>query len=256
MTYTSILTRALLSALVVGAITGGYLLTVVEPVLDRAIVVERDIAAETDRSHDDTHHDDPLYTRREQKGAGAAAMVLFALALGLTAGTVFAWRRHKLPGATDLHRAVWLAMVGFVAFAFVPAIVYPANPPGVGDPDTVGQRTLQYLGVIAISIALIVVLTKLSGRLRATVAPATRTAVVAVVSVVAFGLLVAVMPSRPVDIDPAVPADLVWDFRLRSIGGLALLWFGFGIAFGWSLSRHPKTDDDSPTGTRYAATRP
>ena len=40
-----------------------------------------------------------------------------------------------------------------VCIAVVPFFKYPANPPGVGDPDTVGRRTVLYLALIAVALA-------------------------------------------------------------------------------------------------------
>lgn len=241
MTYPSVLARALAAALVAGLLAGGYLLTVVEPVIDRAIALEEQMSAagpaEAGDAADDGHHDEPLYTRDEQRAGGSLAMVLFALVIGLVAGTLFAWRRHVLPGSTDFERAVWLALAGFTAFALMPAIKYPANPPAVGDPDTVGERTVQYLALVAISVALVVGLARLSKVLRTRLDDVPRLAAVAAAALVAFGLLLALMPASPDQIDPAVPAALVWDFRLRSLGGLALVWTGFGLLFGLLLTR-------------------
>jgi predicted cobalt transporter CbtA len=46
-----------------------------------------------------------------------------------------------------------------------------------------------------------------------------------------------VLPDGSVAVDPSVPADLIWRFRLRSLGGLALLWAVIGLALGWSMTR-------------------
>lgn len=253
MTYASVLKRALVAALVIGVVAGGYLLTVVEPVVDRAITLEEQMAGGAPAEAG--HHEEPLYTRGEQKGGGSLAIVLFTVVVGLSVGTLFAWRRHVLPGRTDFHRAVWLASMGFVAFALVPAIKYPANPPAVGDPDTVGDRTLQYLSLIAIALVLIVALSRLSLVLRSRLDEIARIVTVAVVAVVAFGALVAVMPDSPDQIDPAVPAALVWEFRLRSFGGLALVWLGFGLLFGLLLTRRPAIADQPHEARRPVAAR-
>jgi predicted cobalt transporter CbtA len=52
-----------------------------------------------------------------------------------------------------------------------------------------------------------------------------------------YGTVLIVMPPGPDAIDPAVPAVLLWDFRVRSIGGLALLWAGLGFGLGWLVER-------------------
>lgn len=244
MTYAGVLKRALLASLVVGVLAGAYMLVAVEPVIDRAIALEEQLATgePADDGHD--HHHEPLYSRGEQKGGGFGAMVLYALALGLVFGTVFAWRRHGLPGATDFVRAVWLAVVGFAMFGLLPAVKYPATPPGVGDPDTVGERTLQYVGLIALALVATIALARLSKFLRSRVDDPTRVVAVASIAVVAFALAYLLLPDSPDEIAAAIPAELVWDFRLRSLGGLAITWLGFGLLFGWFLSRPPAAGDD------------
>lgn len=258
MTYTWILKRALMAGLLIGVLAGAYMFTVVEPVVERAIALEEEMSAAAEAAvpaEDADHHEDPLYTRTEQQGGGVTAMVLFALAIGLVAGTVYAARRHVLPGTTDFQRAVWLSLVAFVAFALMPGVKYPANPPAVGDPETVGERTVQYVAIVVISVVLVVALSRLSLVLRSKLDDPVRVVAVAVASVVAFGLVVLLLPDTPDAIDPAVPASLVWDFRLRSLGGLALLWVGFGLAFGWLMTR---TSDEIgvPDERQFAASTP
>lgn len=260
MTYTWILKRALMAGLLIGVLSGAYMFTVVEPVVDEAIALEEEMSAAVDAdppaAEADGHHEDPLYTRAEQQGGGVLAMMLFALALGLVFGTIYAARRHVLPGSTDFQRAVWLALVGFTAFALMPGIKYPANPPAVGDPDTVGERTAQYVAIVVISVVLVIVLARLSLVLRSKLDDPSRVVAVAATAVAAFGLVLLLMPDTPDAIDPAVPAALVWDFRLRSLGGLALLWIGFGLGFGWLLTRVPD-ESDHPDGDRdLVATTP
>jgi predicted cobalt transporter CbtA len=251
MTYTEVLKRALMAGLIMGVVVGAYMLTVVEPVVDRAIALEEQMSAAEEPDADDGHHDEPLYTRGEQKGGGVGAMVLYALVIALVFGTIFSWRRHVLPGDDDFTRAVWLAAVGFASFGLVPAMKYPASPPAVGNPGTVGERTLQYLGLIAITILLVIALARLSKVLRRSLDDPSRIIVVTAATVVVFGVAFIILPGTPDAIDPAVPARLVWDFRLRSVGALALMWIGFGMVFGWLLTRpsaarrHDAVDDRS-----------
>ncbi len=56
-----------------------------------------------------------------------------------------------------------------------------------------------------------------------------------IAGVVAYGLLLVLLPATPGGADAAVPAELVWEFRVRSLGGLALLWLGLGLGLGWLL---------------------
>lgn len=47
--------------------------------------------------------------------------------------------------------AALLAVIGFVALILVPQIKYPAKPPAIGDPATIGLQTELYFTMIALS---------------------------------------------------------------------------------------------------------
>ena len=48
--------------------------------------------------------------------------------------------------------AALLALSGFLAVYAVPILKYPANPPSIGNPDTIGLRTAIYFGMILLSL--------------------------------------------------------------------------------------------------------
>jgi predicted cobalt transporter CbtA len=239
LTYRSILSRALAAGLVAGVLLALYTVVVVGPTIDDAIALEEATAAAVapaeGAGHD--HGEEALFSRSVQVGGGMAATVIYAVVVSVIFGTVLASVRHRLPGWSELGRVLWLAAVTFGAVALIPGVKYPANPPAVGDPGTVNERTVQYLVLLASSIALAVLLTRLAGRLRSRIDGPTRVVAVAAATVVGYGLLVIAMPGSPDAIDPTVPAQLVWDFRVRSFGGLALLWAAIGIGLGWELER-------------------
>lgn len=239
-TYKTVLSRALAAGAVAAVLFGGYLYLVVEPTIDDAIALEEQLAAaphDREAGDADSHGEDAMFSRSEQVGGGVAAGAIYALVLAVVLGTVYAALRHRLPGGSDLARAAWLAAVSFGAVAIVPALKYPPNPPAVGDPDTVGERTVLCLALIGTGIVLVWMLTRLSGILRGRLDGPTRIAVVAAATVVTFGVALVVFPANPDAIDPAVPAGLVWDFRIRALGGLALLFASVGLGLGWLLER-------------------
>ncbi len=239
LTYRSILWRALAAGLVAGLLVALYTLFVVEPTIDKAITLE-DATAVVGTSADDSghgHEDEALFSRGVQVVGGMVATTIYATVAALIFGTVLASVRHRFAGWSELGRALWLAAVTFGTVALIPGVKYPANPPAVGDPGTVNERTVQYVVLLALSIGLAVLLTRLSGWLRSRVDDPTRVLVIAVATVVGYGLLLVAMPGSPDAIASVVPAKLVWDFRLRSLGGLALLWTGIGVGLGWALER-------------------
>jgi 4-hydroxybenzoate polyprenyltransferase len=78
--------------------------------------------------------------------------MVYSAAFGGLFALVFAFAYGRMPGAFT-PRAYLLATIGFVAIYVVPNLKYPANPPSVGIPATIGIRTALYFSMIAISIA-------------------------------------------------------------------------------------------------------
>ena len=177
---------------------------------------------------------DAPFTRGAQMVGGALGSLFVGAALGAVFGVVFAATRHRLPGRDDWRRAMWLAGAAFVSIQLVPALKYPANPPAVGDPDTVDRRTLLFLLLVAFTIVATVAATRLRRWLDGRGLPEHAAVTAAVVAwLVMVGLALALFPPPP---DPVrIPADLAWRFRLASIGGVAAFWATTGTVFGWLL---------------------
>ncbi len=148
-------------------------------------------------------------------------------------GLVFIAIRHRMAVPNDFLRSLALAGCAFAAVGLIPGLKYPATPPGVGDRDTVGQRTALYLILLAYGIVVVVAAWRWARALRerGTSQPARVTLIgVAVVGVV--GLAYAVLPASPDAIPADVPADVVWRFRITSLAGLAVVWGTIGLVFG------------------------
>ena len=187
-----------------------------EPVLSRAIELEGPAVGE------------PVVSRQAQQLLGMpVGFVLAGVALGL----LFAVAYRVLPSRRPVwERSLGLAAGGFVALALIPQLRYPANPPGVGDPATIGVRTSSFLLAVALGV---VVVSGAYAALRAlhargVAAPARQAGVAAAaVGLVAVGYVL--LP----DSGDAVqaPAALVYDFRVRSLGLLALLYALLGAVF-------------------------
>jgi predicted cobalt transporter CbtA len=239
LTYGDVLKRALVAGLLAGVLVAAYLVTVVEPSIDQAISIE-EAASKADHHG---HTDAPLFTRPEQVRGGALASVIYGVLVALVFGTIYAAIRHRLHGRSELMRVVQLAAVAFATTALLPALKYPANPPAVGDPDTVNERTTQYLLFIVFCVVGAVVLAKISGRLRSRIDDASRIVAVTILTVVLYGAAILVFPDSPDKIPRSFPAQLIWDFRIESLGGLALLWLVLGLGLGWAMQRRATAAD-------------
>jgi predicted cobalt transporter CbtA len=175
---------------------------------------------------------DEMFSRGTQQIGGMLAGVLYGAALGAAFTVAYAAVRHRLRTTDDWRAAVSLAAAGFVAVFLLPFLKYPANPPAVGDPDTIGKRTAIYVLAVAWSL----VATWGGWRAwralveRGVPVPKRAPATMAVwVALAAIGLVL--LPSNP---DPVnAPATLIWQFRLATLAGAATFWAVTGLMFGW-----------------------
>lgn len=187
--------------------------------------------------------DGGLVSRGVQERLGApAGFVLTGLALGLVLAAV---DRGVRAGGSPWMRSLALTGALFLALVAVPQLRYPANPPGVGDPDTIGERTGGYLLALGIGVAVVgLVATTLRRLHEADELDAGRQVLVVIVGLALVALAWALLPGSS---DPGeVPADLVWDFRIRSLGVSALMWAALGATYGALALRVAGADRSRP----------
>jgi predicted cobalt transporter CbtA len=118
----------------------------------------------------------------------------------------------------------------------VPFTKYPANPPTVGNPDTIDRRTILFVAMICISLLAFVA----AARIRRGLLPRLGAWNAATVAALAFVVIVAVaqLVLPPVHETPAgFPADVLYRFRLASLGINAVLWTTIGLGFGLLAER-------------------
>jgi len=215
-----------------GFILSGLNLIFVEPSLDQAIGIENQhlfaSGVEKDTPEFRAHYND---YRTWQKSGLVFAGGIFGISIGSLFGIVFVLSRNSLPGKTDIKKSLILAGIMWLVVYFIPFLKYPANPPTVGDPETVVLRGILYLTFITISGFGAVGFYKLSKKLK------TRK-FIAIVGYAAFiGIAFAVMPGNPDEI--TTPMDLVNHFRILSAFTVSLYWLSLGLIFG-SLWNHYK----------------
>ena len=220
------------SGAVSGLIHGSTNLVFVEPSLDQAIGIENQNLFATGEAKDTPEFwiEYDGY-RTWQKSGQVLAGVILGISIGSLFGIVFALSRNSLPGKTDVKKALVLAGIMWLTIYLIPFLKYPANPPTVGDPETVVLRGILYLTFIAISGVGAVGFYKLSQKLKTK-------KLVAIVGYAAFiGIVFVVMPGNP---DPiTAPVDLVNNFRIMSAFTVSLYWSSLGLILG-SLWHHYK----------------
>ena len=156
--------------------------------------------------------------------------------MGALFTVAYAAVRHRMRTPDDWRAAVALAVVGFAGVFLLPFLKYPANPPAIGDPDTIGRRTALYLVAVAWSL----VATWGGWRAWRALVGGGMPAPLAVPATLAIWVTLAVLGlvALPADTDPLnAPATLIWQFRLATVAGAAAVWSVVGMVFGWLRMR-------------------
>lgn len=228
--------RGLAAGLLAGVLAGLFAFVVGEIPMREAIRVEESLEVAPADGPAASGPEDPAdfpVSRTTQQALLPVATAIVGAAFGGLFGVLFALVRGFIRDPDDWRASLKLGAVAWVAMALVPLLAAPPNPPGVGDPGAVGSRSAWYLGAIGLSIVLAAGLWALAHRLRATgLRDAPRQVVVGAVALIAFGGLVLVLPTSAEAGGPALPAELVWQFRLASFATQTLLWAGIAAVFG------------------------
>src|SRR4051812_16690561 len=171
------LRNLLLCGLAAGALAGvvgtGFAAVAGEPAIDHAIAYEDAHAA---RSVGVDPAPMPV-SRALQKSAGLlTALTVDGLALGGIFALVFAFAYGRVGRASPRVTSYWLSAAAFAVVFLAPFVKYPATPPSVGDPSTIGRRTALYATMLAISVLAAIAAARLRPALRERVDGDTATA--------------------------------------------------------------------------------
>ncbi|WP_031224191.1 CbtA family protein [Streptomyces roseochromogenus] len=222
-TVRKLLVRGMVTGLAAGvlALIVAYLLG--EPNVDKAI------------SYEDAHSHGPemeVVSRSLQSTAGLATGVLvYGVAFGGIAALAFCFALGRVGRFSPRATALLLSGCALLAVYVVPFLKYPAAPPSVGNPDTIGKRTTLYFLMTVLSVLLAVAATILGKRL----APSLGTWWATVAAVAAFAVVIG-LAYQFLPVVNEVPKDfsatLLWRFRLSALAIQIVLWSGFGLVFG------------------------
>lgn len=233
----SIVKAAVVAGLIAGAAAAGFHWLLIEPVIERAIALE-----ELQHQGQGTAEQEPVIDRPTQRWGLLLGMLLFGAVWGLLFSQLYyltqTWWAASWPTLT---RTLLLALLMGWSVSVFPFTKYPANPPGIGEPETIGYRQALYFGFIGLSVvgsALAVGLYRFLNRLGRLSARGRWACALCLYVMYAIVVYMA-MPPNP---DPiGMPGELVWTFRAISLGGLLLFWGALGGLFGWlsSVNRRP-----------------
>ena len=233
-----------------------------EPVIQRAIDYEagRDAAqAALDKAAGlAVEGEGPeLFSRTIQGYVGiGVGLILFGAAMGALFAVAYAVCLGRTGSVRPRPLTFLVAAAGFLGFYLVPFVKYPANPPAIGHEETIAARGALYVVMVFCSVLFLFLAVYFGQKLGARYGTWRASLYAAGGFVVAIGVVMLVLPSvghlganvaqygrhateTPLPLKgpdgtivyPGFDADLLYRFRLYSIGAQLILWTTIALVF-------------------------
>ncbi|MEU6584059.1 CbtA family protein [Nocardia sp. NPDC046763] len=250
-----------------------------EPIINRAIDYESgrdDVQMALDKAAGKPMADmgPDIFTRTQQENIGLGfGLIVFGAALGALFAVVYFLALRKAGKLAPRNLALLVSGGMFLVLYAVPFLKYPANPPSIGHPETIKERTALFVGMIVISAVVLLAVIWLGRKLAARLGSWTATIAASAAFVVVMGAVMALLPSlgklsanreygdfttetpQPLKdpsgtiVYPGFPADDLYHFRLYSFAAQLILWAVIGVGFAWLA---PRLLGDRSTATEVA----
>jgi Probable cobalt transporter subunit (CbtA) len=222
----SLLIRGMLAGVVAGVFALVFAYVFGEPPLGRAIAFEGAGPGEPE-----------LVSRAVQSTAGlATAVLVYGVAIGGIFGLAFAVAYGRIGRLGARSTAALVALGAFVSAELAVFVKYPANPPAVGNPDTINTRTALYFLMLVISVAAAIASVWIGQRLRPRLGAWNAGLAAGAGYLAVLAMAYVVLPTVN-EVPQGFPADVLWKFRLASVGTQLVLWAGMGLLFGFLTER-------------------
>ncbi|WP_067677032.1 CbtA family protein [Nocardia miyunensis] len=197
-----------------------------------------------------------LFSRSVQSTVGIGfGMIVFGIAMGALFAVAYCLCVGRVGRVTPRNLALLVAGGMFLVLYGVPFLKYPANPPSIGHPESIGERTGLYLLMVAISAVALVAAIWLGRKVQARLGNWNAVLVSALAFVIVVAVAIVLLPSlghlsvnhaygdnatetpQPLKdpgghiVFPGFPADDLYLFRLYSFAAQLLLWTVIGVGF-------------------------
>lgn len=199
-----------------------------------------------------------IFSRTIQANLGiGTGMVLFGVAMGALFAVVYAVCLGRVGNLRPRSLALLVAGGGFLGIYLVPFLKYPANPPSIGHPDTIGVRGGLYVVMVVCSLAFLGGAVWLGRRLKPRFGNWNATLIAGAAFIVLIGVVMALLPQlghladnvreygvQPTEtplplrnasgtiVYPGFPADTLYLFRFYSVAAQLILWTTIALVFG------------------------
>lgn len=250
-----IIWRGLLAGAAAGVLAFVFARIFVEPQIELAIGYEDGIGAAHEAieaaagTGGHSHGEGGGFTRAVQMNIGMGlGVLLFSLAIGALFAVAFAVTYGRVGNISARLTSLYVAGGMLLSLYIVPALKYPASPPALSLDETIRQRTLLYLAVVVLSVAILVGAVVLGRRWAPKLGAWNATLAAGGAYLVAVAVVMLILPTinetpGPLVDDAGVivyegfPADLLYDFRLYSLGTQVVIYATIGLVFAALVSR-------------------
>ena len=223
----ALLLRGLLAGLIAGLLAFGFAKFIGEPQVDKAIAFESQMAAARGEAPEPE-----LVSRATQSSWGLlTGTLVYGTAVGGIFALVFAYASGRVGAIGPRGLSALLALAAFLAVILVPGLKYPANPPAVGDPETIGQRTQLFFAMLAFSLAAMIAAVSTGRHLRRRLGTWNASLAAAAGFVVVIAAIQILLPDVN-EVPENFPAVVLWRFRESALGLHVVLWTTIGLVFG------------------------
>ena len=214
--FLSILKAGIVTGIVAGAALGGLLLLFLTPLILEAETYEVQIP--------DSH---PLIPGNIVHFWTFAGAIMLGVLYSIIFTFVYTMVQHRIPVKNAEFKGLVLALNGFLVAALVPSLYLPPNPPGIETSLPVMTRqsiffAIMVAGILA-SIAFWMIYSRLSGKYN----PMSGVSIGAVVFVAIIITAFLLAPSN--SNIPLIPSDLLWKYRVESLGAMLAFWAIMGV---------------------------
>jgi predicted cobalt transporter CbtA len=251
-----IIWRGLLSGALAGVLAFVFARIFVEPQIDQAIGYEDGIGAAHEALENaagtaaHSHGEEGGgFTRAIQMNIGMGlGVLLFSLAIAALFAVVFAVTYGRVGDISARLLSLYVAGGMLLSLYVVPALKYPASPPALSLDETIRQRTLLYVAMVVLSAALLIGAVVLGRRWAPKLGAWNATLAAAGTYVVAVAVVMLILPTIDETPGPLVddagtivyegfPADVLYEFRLYSLGTQVVIYATIGLVFAALVSR-------------------
>jgi len=214
--FLSILKAGIVTGITAGAALGGLLLLFLTPIILEAETYEVQIP--------DSH---PLIPRNIVHFWTFAGAIMLGILYSIIFTFAYTLVQYRIPVKSTQFKGLILALNGFLVAVLVPSLYLPPNPPGIETSLPVMARQSIFLAIIIAgilaSIAFWVIYSHLSRKYNLMTGLSIGAFAFVVIVVTAFLLV----PSNS-NIS-SIPSDLLWKYRVESLGAMFAFWAIIGV---------------------------